>query len=579
MVIKTLLFFLADILAIFISYKFSENILGISFDNNIVLGIIVLKLIIFYFFRLYKIISKYFVAKDIMLIFYALTIISFIEYKITNSLKFSIINNNFLLILITFIRFLPKIIMNFKNKNKNASNILIYGAGDAGDTIMNEILKHPEYNLKIVGFIDDNKEKKGKYINNYKIYGDLSKVEYIINKTYADEVIIAIPSADSITVEKIYKTLSLTGVKVSILPAEAELIDGRVFLKDSRKFDINDILRRIPHERDLLGLRELIKDKNILVTGAGGSIGSELSRQIKNFKPQKLVLIGHGENSIFRLKKDSDFSHENVYFAIADIQDRQRLDLLIKKYNINIIFHAAAHKHVQLMEENPSEALKNNVEGSRNVFICASINNVEKVILISTDKAVEPISIMGMSKRIAEKLLFYYSNIYKNTNFISVRFGNVISSRGSVIPIFEEQIKKGGPVTVTHAEVERYFMSIPEAVQLTLESCINGKSGDIFVLDMGKPVKIAEIAKKMIEIYSPNNKIKILYTGLKDGEKLSEKLFSNKENPTKTENNKIFVMKHCNLEKDFYENVEELINTKDKLDENDIIIKLRELSI
>jgi FlaA1/EpsC-like NDP-sugar epimerase len=354
------------------------------------------------------------------------------------------------------------------------------------------------------------------------------------------------PSAKRVQITEIINICKLTGAKVKIIPSINDFIRGRVAVKSLRNVEVEDLLGREPVMTDLEGIANYVSDKVVLVTGAGGSIGSELCRQISSFNPSSLLLLGHGENSIYTIEMElrTKFPDVHLETVIADIQDRGRMDDVFRKFRPQVVFHAAAHKHVPLMERNPSEAVKNNVFGTRNVADCADKYKAERFVMISSDKAVNPSSIMGATKRIAE-MYIQSINTISETQFVAVRFGNVLGSRGSVIPRFKDQIAAGGPVTVTHPDMVRYFMTIPEAVQLVIQAGSFAKGGEIFVLDMGKPVRILDLAQDLIRLsgYEPNVDIEINFSGMREGEKLFEELLTDEEAVSSTQHERIYIGK------------------------------------
>ncbi|MGM0606842.1 MAG: polysaccharide biosynthesis protein [Candidatus Muiribacteriota bacterium] len=572
-----LIYIFFDIL-IFLTGLFTAGFLYSA--GNIAVGDIIkitfIRIIFLFIFKIYFVYPKYFNLKDVSSIFYSLTTSSILLYFSNFSnydSKYIIIDTLIIFIFLSGFRIWTKNWFRGK-KGFIRKKIIIYGAGDAGDSIATEIDKHPEYGYEITGFLDDDKRKKGKYLHNKKILGGRKKIKKLKNRV--DEIIVALPSADSSEITRISAEIFKNNIKFRVLPSEAELIDGSVSLKNARDFDLNDILRKSPHKRNLIGLKKLIKNKTILITGAGGSIGYELLRQCVEFEPENIIACGHGENSIFQIEKNLLPVFSNIKLCIADIQDKNRIKQLIKKYKVNIVFHTAAHKHVNLTELNPCEAVKNNICGSLNIFDEAGKNNVEKVIFISTDKAVLPQSIMGKTKRVCEKALPFYRKKYKNTVYAAVRFGNVIGSRGSVIPLWIEQIRRGGPLTVTHPEVKRYFMSIGEAVQLTLEAAFMASETKIYILDMGRSFKILDIAEKLIKLYGKNQKIKIHYTGLKKGEKMEEDLVYKNEEKIKTKNNKIFAVP-VSTDNNYISKTKELCFLADKGEEDKVHLLISEL--
>lgn len=448
-------------------------------------------------------------------------------------------------------------ILSGKEGSRKTKKLIIYGAGEAGVMIAREIIKDRSTKTEVIGFIDDNDRLWGNTIEDLRVFGGREIIENIYIRYDIDEVLVALPSAKAQKIEEIRQFLKEKSIKARNLPAESELVDGSVSFKEAREFSIDDVLRKEPHSRDLVALGALIGGKKVLITGAGGSIGAELSRQVLLFNPKKLLVSGHGENSIYLLKNELG-DIDNFNSVIMDIQDQEKVEKVVEEFKPDIIFHAAAHKHVPLMEENPDESVKNNIFGSLNIFEIAGKNRVSRLVFISTDKAVNPESVMGATKRVAEKMMIAFSEKYPDTIYASVRFGNVIGSRGSVFPLFKKQIKKGGPLTVTHPEVERFFMSIPEAVQLTMEAACLGKGGEVFILDMGQPVKILDIAEKMIRLsgLEPGKDISIKITGLRDGEKLTEQLFYGDESRINTRNKKIFIAKHTKVPIEFVDSVE-----------------------
>ena len=450
------------------------------------------------------------------------------------------------------------------SRNNNKKNLLIIGAGDAGITILKEINRHRELNYRIIGFLDDDMAKIGMYIHNVKVLGEINKLPKIIEKYKIDEIIIAIPSAKPSLIKRIVD-LTKGKVKLKILPGLYELINGKVSISRVRPLKLEDFLGREPVKINLEEVKGFIKEKKVLITGAAGSIGSELSRQIDGLNPEKLILLDIKESELYMLYHELKGKREII---LGDIRDKEKMEEIFKKYKPDIVFHSAAYKHVPLMEDFPEEAVKTNVFGTLNLVEISDRFGVESFVFISTDKAVNPTSIMGLTKRIGEIIVQEFSKRSK-TKFIIVRFGNVLGSNGSVIPLFKKQIEMGGPVTVTHPDMERYFMTIPEAVQLILQASSMGKGGEIFILDMGKPVKILDIAKSLIKIYGyePDKDIKIVFTGIRPGEKLKEELWEDKENVKKSKHPKIFLVK----EKNSKDKIEGVLNKLEKLSKSKCI--------
>ena len=436
----------------------------------------------------------------------------------------------------------PLTLADFKTKR-----VLIAGAGEAGQMLARDIRQHPEKGLQVVGFVDDDPDKQNLTVRGLPIFGGREKIPELVESTGIEEVIIAMPSASGQSVREIVEICKDVEIKARILPALSELITDGVGLRHLRPVDINDLLRREPVLTDLAAVYDLVRDKVVLVTGAGGSIGSELCRQIAKARPDKIIILGHGENSIFDIQHElrSEFKAgrsklKNIIPVIADVRDSARLQQVFAEHQPQVVFHAAAHKHVPLMEANPIDAITNNVLGAHALLETCLAYDVQRFVFISTDKAVNPANIMGVTKRMSE-LLVQEAAQRSGKPYVSVRFGNVLGSRGSVVPFFKKQIEAGGPVTVTHPEVTRYFMTIPEAVQLVLQAATMGESGDLFMLEMGEPVKIVDLARDLIRLsgLTPDEDIKIIFTGLRPGEKLFEELYQGHENHLATEHEKI----------------------------------------
>ncbi len=422
--------------------------------------------------------------------------------------------------------------------------VMMVGAGDAGASMIKEIKDHPEYGQKVVVAIDDNPEKIGRRIAGVKVAGDTSQIRRIARKYSVDDIIVAIPSANNKVIQKIVGECNKTRCKIKILPSLIDLINEKVSVSKLRDVDIEDLLGRDPVEVNIREVSGYLEGKIVLVSGAGGSIGSELCRQIARFRPRRLIALDIYENSIFELAGElrKKYPLLELEVVIASVRSRERLEEVFSKYRPHIVFHAAAHKHVPLMEKNPGEALLNNILGTKNMMDVSEQFVAERFVMISTDKAVNPTNVMGATKRTAEMILQEKSK-HSQTNFVAVRFGNVLGSNGSVIPIFRKQIAEGGPVTVTHPDITRYFMTIPEAVQLVIQAGAMAEGGEIFILDMGEPVKIMDLAENVIRLsgYVPGVDIDIEITGLRPGEKLYEELLLNEEGIEKTAHNKIYV--------------------------------------
>ena len=447
-----------------------------------------------------------------------------------------------------------------------AKNLLIIGAGMGAREIIITIKNSMRDRYNIIGIIDDNKNKLNHYILGIKVIGTRYEIPRFAKECDVDEIFFAINKIDAVSRRKILEICQETGVKTRVLPTTEEVIDRQGAMNSLRNVQIEDLLGREPIELDNKNIKNLIKDKTVLVTGGGGSIGSELCRQIIKYKPQNLVILDIYENTLYDIEREleADYPTANIKAIIGSVRDKERLEEVFNKYKPNVVFHAAAHKHVPLMETSPLEAIHNNVFGTYNVVNCADKFGVEKFVLISTDKAVNPTNIMGASKRVCE-MIVQTKNKTSKTDFVAVRFGNVLGSNGSVIPLMKKQIEKGGPVTVTHKEITRYFMTIPEAVQLILQAVTYAKGGEIFVLDMGEPVKIYDLAVSLIRLmgYEPNVDIPIIITGLRPGEKLYEELLMAEEGLVSTKHDKIFITQPMHLEeKELNEKLDELGNIK-----------------
>ncbi|OJE52217.1 hypothetical protein BAQ49_19820 [Bacillus proteolyticus] len=436
-------------------------------------------------------------------------------------------------------------------KGDDKKRTLIIGAGSAGTMVVRQLLNSNDTELLPVVFIDDNIKKQGLDILGIPVVGGIDRIEFAVQQLDIDSIIIAIPSLSKKALNMIFQECSKTKIKTQILPMLEDLVTGKVSVNEFRDVQVDDLLGRDPVELDIESISEFITNKIILVTGAGGSIGSEICRQIAKFNPKQLILLGHGENSIYSIEMELKELYGDtdivVTTEIADVQDDLKMMSVMSQYQPQVVYHAAAHKHVPLMERNPEEAIKNNLIGTTNVAKAASWNGVETFVMISTDKAVNPTSVMGATKRLAEMVI---QNLDKtsNTKFVAVRFGNVLGSRGSVIPLFKKQIKQGGPVTVTHPDMIRYFMTIPEASKLVIQAGALAKGGEIFVLDMGDPVKIVDLAKKMITLSGNSlEEIQIEFTGIRPGEKLFEELLKKEEIHEQQIHPKIYIGKTSNL--------------------------------
>ena len=476
----------------------------------------------------------------------------------------------FLLIVSRFLMFLTRM-KGIGRSDANSENVLIYGAGEAGVLLVKESRINPNFSYRIVGFLDDNPNKKGGKVYGLKVLGGLEDVEKIIEKNDVSKIIISMPSVEQSKISTILKELNkLKDISVKILPNVDNLIEEGNLSTQLRNIKLEDLLGREEIKINTKEVFDFIQDKIVFVTGGGGSIGSELINQIAKYNPKKIINIEINENAsyLMELELKRKYPYLDYKTEIASVRDLDKLDMLFDKYKPEILFHAAAHKHVPLMENNPEEAIKNNIFGTKNVAECCLKYKLESVVLISTDKAVNPTNVMGATKRVCEMIFQKYSEKDSNTKFMAVRFGNVLGSNGSVIPIFSKLIEEGKNLTLTHKDIIRYFMTIPEAAQLVIEAATIGKGGEILILDMGEPVKIYDLAKNMIKLSGSNVGIDIV--GLRPGEKLFEELLYDVNSSEKTSNNKIFI---TNMENekvqvdidDYYTILKDLIKNNDTI--------------
>lgn len=533
-------------------------------------------------FKLYNRVWQYASVGELISIFKAVTVAciasSFLTWGISGQrVPLSIVLRTYetILILMGGSRFIWRIFRDtYYKKQEHQGRAMIIGAGDCGTLVAKELKHNASSLLYPVVFIDDDRSKIKQQIYGIPVIGGRESIGYAVEKYNISTIILALPSAPQKEVSAIIEICKQTDAQLKIVPRLDKVIHGKVTINEIRDVGVEDLLQRDPVMVDLQGIADYVARKVVLITGAGGSIGSELCRQIAPYQPQKLLLLGHGENSIYHIENElrRTFPKIAIESIIADVQDQARINQVFAEHHPKVIFHAAAHKHVPLMENNPSEAIKNNVLGTRNVADAANRYGAERFVLISTDKAVNPTSIMGATKRIAE---MYIQSLGGNsrTKFAAVRFGNVLGSRGSVIPYFKEQIARGGPVTVTHPDMIRYFMTIPEAAQLVIQAGAYAQGGEVFILDMGKPVKILDLARDLIRLSGLrlDTDIKIEYTGIRPGEKLYEELLTDEEGLTSTQHNRIFIGKPSSLSKAEMEM--EIRNLEHVLGENGDAIK------
>lgn len=579
-----LLMFLMDVCIISISAVVANILLTnkeiifsvtnlVTIKNSVLIAIAVYE-IYFIFLKVYKHITRFENGKDYFVYIFAcllagitLAATRFILKIDINSVRKQILGAFITSIGIVGLRIAIRFFMSLLMQERDSGdgkryNVLIIGAGYAGRDIIKSIKQTMNEKYNIVGIIDDDKSKLNCSINGIDVIGNRNQIVNICNKKEIDEIFFAISKIDKKKKKEILEICQETGKKIRILPTTEDIIRNKNMYQNLREVDIEDILGRDPVKLDNKKIGTLIEGKTILITGAGGSIGSELCRQIIKYNPSRMVLFDIYENNLYdiELELKSIYKHIKIDAIVGSVRDLKKLESVFEIYNPYLVFHAAAHKHVPLMENSPLEAIKNNVFGTYNVANCADKYKARKMILISTDKAVNPTNIMGATKRLCE-MIIQVKNKTSKTEYAAVRFGNVLGSNGSVVPLFKKQIAEGGPVTVTHKDIIRYFMTIPEAAQLVLQAMSYAKGGEIFVLDMGEPVKIYDLAVSLIKLsgYEPDIDIPIVFTGLRPGEKLYEELLMKEEGLQKTENKKIFIGEPTQLdEKDILEKLAKL---------------------
>ncbi len=553
-VVDSLLLIAANIAAA----KFMEPFVAIPIDLILISSGLSIVFYLLYgsFFKVFTRINRYTNLREMIAIFGSLSasaassIIVLLFINKQYSLRLVIFAYLLSLLLIIGSRLIWRIYIETKNMRyvsaDSAKNTLIVGAGEGGRILYNSFLgSKTAQDIHVIGFVDDDPNKRNTYLSGKKVLGSLKDIPELIEKYDIQMVTIAIPSLSRKKLRRIFELVESAHVKVNTMPSMEELASGKISVSKLKTIDVVDLLGRDEVELDIESIKDQITNKVILVTGAGGSIGSEICRQIIQFDPAKLLLLGHGENSIYLIDRELRTHHQKcpteIVPIIADIQDRKKINEIMEQYHPDIVYHAAAHKHVPLMEYNPKEAVKNNIFGTKNVAEAAKAAKVKNFVMVSTDKANNPPNVMGSTKRIAEMIVTGL-NEEGCTKFSAVRFGNVLGSRGSVIPVFREQIAQGGPVTVTDFRMTRYFMTIPEASRLVIQSGALAKGGEIFILDMSEPVKIVDLAKNMIRLsgYS-EDEIEIIETGIRPGEKLYEELLLDKERNDEAVYEKIFV--------------------------------------
>ncbi len=563
------IFALAHIAAYLFRFEFSLAPIYFQQIQTVLIWLVPLKVIVFLSFGLYRGMWRYTSVRDFWLIAQATAVSSLLTifimiylnrfegysravFIIDGILTFLLIGGLRMSIRSYFTLYASSGMATDSYLKIHFKKVMIIGAGAAGEKILREIMENYQLHYKVIGFIDDDPAKKGRAIHGVPIVGNVDNLAYILAKEKVQEILIAIPSASGDQIRHIVEVCQSCAVFHKIVPGMGEFIDGRVSIKVMRDISYEDLLGRKPVHLDVTGIRNYLDGKRVLITGCGGSIGSELCRQVVKFQPNLLILLDASEVNLFNIQMELQ---DEQYFrhceaVLGHVQNEQLMNDIFKKYKPQVVFHAAAYKHVPMLEKNPWEAVFNNIVGSRMAMEMSIKHHVERFVLVSTDKAVRPTNVMGASKRVNE--LIMQSLQGNGTRFMAVRFGNVIGSSGSVIPLFRRQIEKGGPVTVTHPEINRYFMTIPESSQMILQAGAMGEGGEIFVLRMGTPVKIVDMARDLIRLSGkePKDGIKIVFTGLREGEKLYEELISVGEDILPTGHEKVMVLRSNNHSND-----------------------------
>ncbi len=566
---------LASFLALYVRYEFQfGTLLKDGFLNGWVPYTLIytaVAIAIFFPMKFYSSLWRFAGIQELMHIVFAVSIIGVLHIlMLVLELRpmprsYPVLNGVFLLGFLSFSRFSYRALrseLRSHNKSGSSKRTMLIGAGSAGAMALREFQSSDKSDNHVVCFIDDDPAKKGAFIRNVKIMGNRDDIVPLAESLKIEEIVFAIPAATSKNRREIFEICKQTKASMKIIPGIFQLANGDVTLQKIRSVNVLDLLGRDSVKVDLTEIASYLTDKVVLVTGGGGSIGSELCRQIATYDPKKLIIFDIYENNAYGIQQELFRNHAelNLTVQIGSVQDTERIRNLFETHHPEIVFHAAAHKHVPLMEESPNEAIKNNVFGTRNVAMAADAHGVHTFVMISTDKAVNPTNVMGASKRICEMIIQGMANKSK-TRFVAVRFGNVLGSNGSVIPLFKEQIEAGGPVTVTHKDIIRYFMTIPESVSLVLQAGAYAQKGEIFVLDMGDPVRIDDLARNMIRLsgFEPDVDIEVKYTGLRPGEKLYEEMLMQEEGMRNTANELIFIGKALEMDVEkFEEQLEEL---------------------
>ena len=555
----------ASALALLLRFEFSYSQIDAKYIEMIWTYFpinILTTVVVFYFFQLYHSLWAFAGVTEMQNVIASCMLTSFLQMvgmKLMNlnpPRSFYFLYGMIFILLIMLSRFIYRFMRMMRRKKRLAVegiHTMIIGAGEAGNMIIKEIMTSEHLNLKVSCVVDDDPEKIGRYIHGVKVVGDRTKILRYVESLSIDQIIIAMPAVKKSEIKEIIDICKETSCELKILPGIYQFMTGEVSVSKLRKVEIEDLLGRDQVSVNLGQVMGYVKDKVVLVTGGGGSIGSELCRQVAAHSPKQLIIVDIYENNAYDIQQElvGKYPELDLVVLIASVRNSARMNAIFETYHPNLVYHAAAHKHVPLMEDSPNEAIKNNVFGTWKTVVAADRYQVDKFVLISTDKAVNPTNIMGASKRICEMIVQTY-NKHSDTEFVAVRFGNVLGSNGSVIPLFKKQIEMGGPVKVTHPDIIRYFMTIPEAVSLVLEAGAKAHGGEIFVLDMGEPVKILDLAKNLIRLsgLTPDEDIKIEFTGLRPGEKLYEELLMDEEGLQNTENKMIHIGKPIELDED-----------------------------
>lgn len=575
-VLDLIIIAMSGFLALYIRFDFQFSKMEMTYVDRELKYLpinLILTILLFVVFKLYRSVWRFASANEFLNVISAcsgsvlLQIVIMTFMKMRMPVAYYMMKYVLLILGVGSLRFAYRILRMIQEKRTglrkdSRNNTMVVGAGEAGAMIIKEFQNSRYLDQKVCCVIDDNEAKQGKYLRGVKIMGGRDDIRFLAHELNIDEIVIALPSAPQKEVKEILQICQETGCELKVLPGLYQMINGEISVSKLRKVEIEDLLGREPVKLQVESVMGYVAGKKILVTGGGGSIGSELCRQIAAHKPKQLIIVDIYENNAYDIQQELKYKYPelNLVVLIASVRNTHRIESIFETYKPDIVYHAAAHKHVPLMEDSPNEAIKNNVFGTYKTAMAADKYEVQRFVLISTDKAVNPTNIMGASKRICE-MIIQMMNHRSKTDFVAVRFGNVLGSNGSVIPLFKKQIEQGGPVTVTHPEIIRYFMTIPEAVSLVLQAGALAKGGEIFVLDMGEPVKILELAKNLIRLsgYKPFEDIAIEFTGLRPGEKLYEELLMSEEGMQETENKLIHIGRPIEFDEEvFFKELEEL---------------------